>query len=76
MRITLLLLLLVATIANAEPVIFDTDIGTDVDDAYALVGIDPATGTRAAGSHHGFERCGGTRAARGQTVERRRRQVG
>ncbi len=25
--------------ANAEPVIFDTDIGTDVDDAYALVAL-------------------------------------
>jgi len=39
MRITLLLLLLVAPFANAEPVIFDTDIGTDVDDAYALVAL-------------------------------------
>ena len=39
MRITLLLLLLVAPFANAEPVIFDTDIGTDIDDAYALVAL-------------------------------------
>ncbi|HYJ39224.1 MAG TPA: nucleoside hydrolase [Steroidobacteraceae bacterium] len=39
MRIRLLLLLLVAPFANAEPVIFDTDIGTDVDDAYALVAL-------------------------------------
>jgi purine nucleosidase len=40
MRITLLLLLiLVGPSANAEPVIFDTDIGTDIDDAYALVAL-------------------------------------
>jgi inosine-uridine nucleoside N-ribohydrolase len=39
MRITLLLLLLVAPLAYAEPVIFDTDIGTDIDDAYALVAL-------------------------------------
>ena len=39
MRITLLLLLLVAPFANAEPVIFDTDIGTDIDDAYALAAL-------------------------------------
>jgi inosine-uridine nucleoside N-ribohydrolase len=39
MRIALLLLLLVAPFANAEPVIFDTDIGTDVDDAYALAAL-------------------------------------
>jgi purine nucleosidase len=39
MRISLLLLLLVAPFANAEPVIFDTDIGTDIDDAYALVAL-------------------------------------
>ena len=40
MRITLLLLLLLAPLANAaEPVIFDTDIGTDIDDAYALVAL-------------------------------------
>jgi inosine-uridine nucleoside N-ribohydrolase len=39
MRIHLLLLLLVAPFANAEPVIFDTDIGTDIDDAYALVAL-------------------------------------
>ena len=39
MRIGLLLLLLVAPFANAEPVIFDTDIGTDIDDAYALVAL-------------------------------------
>ena len=39
MRITLLLLLLVGPFANAEPVIFDTDIGTDIDDAYALVAL-------------------------------------
>ena len=39
MRICLLLLLLVSPCANAEPVIFDTDIGTDVDDAYALVAL-------------------------------------
>lgn len=39
MRITLLLLLLLAPLAKAEPVIFDTDIGTDIDDAYALVAL-------------------------------------
>jgi inosine-uridine nucleoside N-ribohydrolase len=39
MRITLLLLLLFAPLAYAEPVIFDTDIGTDIDDAYALVAL-------------------------------------
>jgi purine nucleosidase len=39
MRTLLLLLLLVAPFANAEPVIFDTDIGTDIDDAYALVAL-------------------------------------
>jgi inosine-uridine nucleoside N-ribohydrolase len=39
MRIALLLLLLVAPFAKAEPVIFDTDIGTDIDDAYALVAL-------------------------------------
>jgi purine nucleosidase len=39
MRTLLLCLLLVAPFANAEPVIFDTDIGTDIDDAYALVAL-------------------------------------
>ena len=39
MRITLLLLVLIAPVANADPVIFDTDIGTDVDDAYALAAL-------------------------------------
>ena len=39
MRISLLFLLLVGPFANAGPVIFDTDIGTDVDDAYALVAL-------------------------------------
>jgi purine nucleosidase len=39
MRISVLLLLLMAPLANAEPVIFDTDIGTDIDDAYALVAL-------------------------------------
>ena len=39
MRTLLLSLLLVAPFANAEPVIFDTDIGTDIDDAYALVAL-------------------------------------
>jgi purine nucleosidase len=39
MRTLLLLLLLVVSVANAEPVIFDTDIGTDIDDAYALVAL-------------------------------------
>jgi purine nucleosidase len=45
MRISLLLLLLVGSLANAAPddkpapVIFDTDIGTDIDDAYALIAL-------------------------------------
>jgi purine nucleosidase len=39
MRITLLFLLLVGSVANAAPVIFDTDIGTDIDDAYALAAL-------------------------------------
>ena len=40
MRITLLLFLMLAPLAKAaEPVIFDTDIGTDIDDAYALVAL-------------------------------------
>ena len=40
MRITLLfLLLLVAPLTKADPVIFDTDIGTDIDDAYALIAL-------------------------------------
>jgi inosine-uridine nucleoside N-ribohydrolase len=39
MRIPLLFLLLVAPFANADPVIFDTDIGTDIDDAYALAAL-------------------------------------
>jgi purine nucleosidase len=40
MRITLLLFLMLGPLANAaEPVIFDTDIGTDIDDAYALVAL-------------------------------------
>ena len=45
MRISLLLLLLVGAVANAAPtgkpvpVIFDTDIGTDIDDAYALIAL-------------------------------------
>ena len=40
MRFSLLLLLLMAPLANAaELVIFDTDIGTDIDDAYALVAL-------------------------------------
>jgi inosine-uridine nucleoside N-ribohydrolase len=40
MRLTLLLLLSFATaLAKADPVIFDTDIGTDIDDAYALVAL-------------------------------------
>jgi len=38
MRIFLLLLLL-SPVAYAQPVIFDTDIGTDIDDAYALVAL-------------------------------------
>jgi len=46
MRITLVLLPLLlllsflgAPVAKADPVIFDTDIGTDIDDAYALVAL-------------------------------------
>lgn len=40
MRFTLVLLLLLAPLANAQQsVIFDTDIGTDIDDAYALVAL-------------------------------------
>jgi inosine-uridine nucleoside N-ribohydrolase len=45
MRVPLLLLLLVGSFANAAPagkavpVIFDTDIGTDIDDAYALIAL-------------------------------------
>ena len=33
------MLLLVTSLANAQPVIFDTDIGTDIDDAYALAAL-------------------------------------
>ena len=33
------LMLLLAPFAHAQPVIFDTDIGTDIDDAYALVAL-------------------------------------
>jgi len=39
MRFHFLLLLLLAPVANAQQVIFDTDIGTDIDDAYALVAL-------------------------------------
>ena len=40
MRTTLVLMLLLVPFANAQqPVIFDTDIGTDIDDAYALVAL-------------------------------------
>ncbi len=45
MRISLFLLLLAGAVANAAPagkpapVIFDTDIGTDIDDAYALIAL-------------------------------------
>ena len=40
MRTSLLLILLLAPFANAQQaVIFDTDIGTDIDDAYALVAL-------------------------------------
>jgi purine nucleosidase len=39
MRFHLLLSLLLASVASAQPVIFDTDIGTDIDDAYALAAL-------------------------------------
>jgi purine nucleosidase len=39
MRPYLLFLLLVSSLANAQQVIFDTDIGTDIDDAYALAAL-------------------------------------
>jgi len=39
MRFYFLLFLLLAPVANAQQVIFDTDIGTDIDDAYALVAL-------------------------------------
>ena len=39
MRIYVFLLLLVTSVANAQQVIFDTDIGTDIDDAYALAAL-------------------------------------
>ncbi len=40
MRFRPLLFLFIASIAHAQqPVIFDTDIGTDIDDAYALVAL-------------------------------------
>ena len=39
MRRYLWLLLLLSPFAQAQPVIFDTDIGTDIDDAYALVAL-------------------------------------
>jgi inosine-uridine nucleoside N-ribohydrolase len=39
MRLSFLALLLATSLANARPVIFDTDIGTDIDDAYALVAL-------------------------------------
>jgi purine nucleosidase len=39
MRFHLLFLLLVTSLANAQQVIFDTDIGTDIDDAYALAAL-------------------------------------
>jgi inosine-uridine nucleoside N-ribohydrolase len=35
----LLLLVFATAFAKADPVIFDTDIGTDIDDAYALVAL-------------------------------------
>jgi len=39
MRFHLLLFLLATSLANAQQVIFDTDIGTDIDDAYALAAL-------------------------------------
>jgi len=39
MRRYLWLMLLLSPFAHAQPVIFDTDIGTDIDDAYALVAL-------------------------------------
>ena len=39
MRFHFLLFVLLASVANAQQVIFDTDIGTDIDDAYALVAL-------------------------------------
>src|SRR6185295_17847661 len=39
MRFRLFLFLLVTSLANAQQVIFDTDIGTDIDDAYALAAL-------------------------------------
>ena len=39
MRFHFLLFLLITSLANAQPVIFDTDIGTDIDDAYALAAL-------------------------------------
>src|SRR3990170_1544144 len=41
MRFSVLALLLAGSLANAAPapVIFDTDIGTDIDDAYALAAL-------------------------------------
>ena len=75
----LLALLLLPAAADAQspgpvPVILDTDIGTDIDDAYALAAL-IACRSRVARRHHGFERCGRARAARRQTAARGRRQV-
>jgi inosine-uridine nucleoside N-ribohydrolase len=39
MRFSLLVCLMVSSLANAQQVIFDTDIGTDIDDAYALAAL-------------------------------------
>jgi len=39
MRFHFLLFMLITSLANAQPVIFDTDIGTDIDDAYALAAL-------------------------------------
>jgi purine nucleosidase len=39
MRFNLFFFLLLTSLANAQPVIFDTDIGTDIDDAYALAAL-------------------------------------
>ena len=70
----LFLLLLVGAVANAAPagkpapVIFDTDIGTDIDDAYALIALIRRPELELLGVTTVSERCGGAGAARRQTT--------
>ena len=74
------LLLLLAIAAQAAPkpipVLFDTDIGTDIDDAYALALFVHRPDFAVVRRDHRIGRRGGAGAPRGETPRDRRWQVG